>query len=152
MREFENIAELKPLVGKELGVSEWFLIDQDRINAFSAVTLDTHWLHTDPQRCTTEAPSGKAMVHGMLTLSLMTYLSRQIWTLKSFKTGVNYGYDRTRFLLPVHAGDRVRLRRGLAALDQSEHGWRIRFKDVMEIEGREKPACITENISIYQAT
>ncbi len=150
-REFKNIAELETMLGKELGASDWFPIDQDRIDGFAAVTLDGHWLHTDPQRCAIDAPTGKTMAHGMLILSLMTYLSRRIWKLKSMKTGVNYGYEKTRFPSPVHAGDRVRLRRSLAALDQTEHGWRVCFKDVMEIEGREKPACVTENISIYQA-
>lgn len=151
LREFENVAELAHAVGQELGVSDWFALDQGRIDGFAGVTRDDHWLHVDPERCEREAPTGKTMVHGMLTLSLMTYLSRRVWKLKSMKTGVNYGYDGTRFLSTVHPGDRVRLRRTLLALEETPHGWRVRFKDVMEIEGRDKPACVTENISIYRA-
>ncbi|MDB5874537.1 MAG: enoyl-CoA hydratase [Ramlibacter sp.] len=151
-REFENVASLREAVGQELGVSDWFALDQARIDGFAAVSRDDFWLHTDPERAARESPHGKTLVHGMLTLSLMSHLSRQVWKLKSMTTGLNYGYDKTRFLAPVFPGDRIRLRRSLLAVDPTDNGWRVRFKDVMEIEGRDKAACVTENISIYQAT
>lgn len=151
-REFENVAALAKVVGQELGVSDWFGLDQGRIDGFAGVTKDDFWLHTDPGRAERESPHGKTLVHGMLTLSLMAHLARRIWKLKTMTSGVNYGYDKVRFLAPVHPGDRVRLRRQLLAVEQTQKGCMLRFMDVMEIEGRDKPACLAENISLYQAT
>jgi acyl dehydratase len=151
-REFENVAALAKAVGEELGVSDWFGLDQGRIDGFAGVTKDDFWLHTDPERAERESPHGKTLVHGMLTLSLMAHLARRIWKLKTMTSGVNYGYDKVRFLAPVHPGDRVRLRRQLLAVEQTQKGCMLRFKDAMEIEGRDKPACLAENISLYQAT
>jgi acyl dehydratase len=149
-REFRNDAELVAAIGEELGVTDWFAMDQGRIDGFAGVTKDDFWLHTDPERAARESPHGKTLVHGMLTLSLMSHMARRIWTLKNMTSGLNYGYDKTRFLAPVHPGDRVRLRRTLLEAERTAQGLRMRFKDVMEIEGRDKPACVTENISIYQ--
>lgn len=151
-RLFRNAAELIAAVGQELGVSEWFAMDQGRIDGFAGVTKDDFWLHTDPERAAAESPHGKTLVHGMLTLSLMSHMARRIWKLETMTSGLNYGYDRTRFISPVFPGDRVRLRRTLLEAGHTDSGLRMRFKDVMEIEGRERPACVTENISIYQAT
>ncbi|VTU29960.1 putative enoyl-CoA hydratase 1 [Variovorax sp. SRS16] len=150
-RVFKNVAALAAAAGEELGVSDWFGLDQGRIDGFAGVTKDDFWLHTDPERAARESPHGKTLVHGMLTLSLMAHLARRIWRLDTMASGVNYGYDKVRFIAPVHPGDRVRLRRTLLAVEHTEHGCKLRFKDVMEIEGRDKPACIAENISIYQA-
>jgi len=151
-REFENVAALAAAVGQDLGPSDWFALDQGRIDGFAGVTKDDFWLHTDPVRAARESPHGKTLVHGMLTLSLMAHLARRIWVLKTMTSGVNYGYDKVRFIAPVHPGDSVRLRRTLLAVESTEQGCKLRFKDVMEIDGRDKPACIAENISIYQAT
>ncbi len=151
-REFENIDAVVAAVGQELGVTDWFPMDQGRIDGFAGVTKDDFWLHTDPERAARESPHGKTLVHGMLTLSLMAHMARRIWKLKTMTSGLNYGYDKTRFLSPVFPGDRVRMRRTLLEAENTEHGLRVRFKDVMEIEGRDKPACVTENISIYRAT
>ena len=151
-REFEDVAAVVAAVGEELGVTDWFPMDQGRIDGFAGVTKDDFWLHTDPERAARESPHGKTLVHGMLTLSLMAHMARNIWKLKSMTSGLNYGYDKTRFLAPVFPGDRVRMRRTLLEAQDTGQGLRMRFKDVMEIEGRDKPACVTENISLYRAT
>jgi len=151
LREFENVAELAGAVGQDLGASPWFSLDQGRIDGFAGVTKDDHWLHTDPERAARESPHGRTLVHGMLSLSLMAHLSRSIWKLSSMTSGVNYGYDKVRFPSPVFPGDRVRLRRKLLALERIEGGCKLRFQDTMEIEGRDKPACVAENISLYRA-
>lgn len=151
VREFRNATELVAAVGEELGVSEWFAMDQGRIDGFAGVTKDDFWLHTDPERAARKSPHGRTLAHGMLTLSLMTHLARSIWTIETMTSALNYGYDRTRFTAPVFPGDRVRLRRTLLEAERTAQGLLMRFKDVMEIEGREKPACVTENISLYQA-
>lgn len=151
LREFENVAALVAACGQELGASPWFGLDQGRIDGFAGVTKDDFWLHTDPERAARESPHGKTLVHGMLTLSLMAHLSRSIWKLRTMTSGVNYGYDKVRFLSPVFPGDRVRLRRTLLAAEATEGGVKVRFQDTMEIEGRDKPACVAENISMYRA-
>jgi acyl dehydratase len=152
LREFENIAALTAAVSQELGTSPWFGLDQGRIDGFAGVTKDDFWLHTDPERAARESPHGRTLVHGMLTLSLMAHLSRQIWSLRTMTSGVNCGYDKVRFLSPVFPGERVRLRRTLLAAERVEGGCKVRFQDVMEIDGRDKPACVAENISLYRAT
>lgn len=151
LREFENVTELVSAVGQDLGASPWFALDQGRLDGFAGVTKDDHWLHIDPERAARESPHGRTVVHGMLTLSLMAHLSRSIWKLRSMTSGVNYGYDKVRFLSPVFPGDRVRLRRSLLAAERTEDGCKLRFRDIVEIEGRDKPACIAENISVYRA-
>jgi hypothetical protein len=150
VREFENAAELEAAVGQELGVSGWFPLDQGRIDGFAGVTKDDFWLHTDPERAARESPHGKTLVHGMLTLSLMAHMARSIWKLKTMTSGLNYGYDKTRFLSPVFPGDHIRLRRTLLQAENTDQGLRLRFKDVMEVLGRDKPACVTESISLYR--
>jgi acyl dehydratase len=152
MREFDNIDAAVKAVGEELGVSDWFALDQGRIDGFAGVTKDDFWLHTDPERAARESLHGKTLAHGLLTLSLMAHLARQIWKLRTMTSGVNYGYERVRFLAPVHPGDRVRLRRTLLAVERVDNGCKLRFSDVMEIESRDKPACVAENISLYRAT
>ncbi|CAN5165500.1 MaoC family dehydratase [soil metagenome] len=152
MREFDDIAAMEQAVGEELGVSDWFALDQGRIDGFAGVTKDDFWLHTDPERAAREAPHGKTLVHGMLTLSLMSHLGRRIAKLMTMTSGVNYGYDRVRFLAPVFPGDRVRLRRTLVAVERVNDGCKLRYSDVMEIESRDKPACVADSISLYQAT
>jgi acyl dehydratase len=151
LREFENVAALAAVAGEELGASPWFALDQGRIDGFAGVTKDDHWLHTDPDRAAKESPHGRTLVHGMLSLSLMAHLSRSIWKLHSMRSGVNYGYDKVRFPAPVFTGDRVRLRRTLLVVERTDGGCKVRFRDTMEIEGRDKFACVAENISLYQA-
>ena len=100
MRSFENIADLKPLVGESIGVSEWLLIDQDRINLFADATGDHQWIHVDPERARRESPFGGPIAHGFLTLSLIPALLQQTAALKQ-RMGVNYGLNRVRFTAPV---------------------------------------------------
>jgi len=105
------MANLKEHVGSELGVSDWNLVDQARINQFAECTGDHQWIHVDPERAKRESPYRAAIAHGYLTLSLIGSLSQEIGVVPSdAAAGFNYGLDKVRFLAPVPAGSRVRLR------------------------------------------
>jgi acyl dehydratase len=135
-------SEIIALVGRETGVSDWILIDQGRIDAFAEVTDDHQFIHVDPARAAA-TPFGGAIAHGFLTLSLLAPMARDGTVgIEGAKLGINYGFDRVRFLQPVRAGSRVRGRFSLA--DAREKGgagrWLLTYDVTVEIEGEAKPA------------
>ena len=140
-----STAELQASVGQEVGVSDWMLIDQDRINAFADCTEDHQFIHIDPEAAA-KTPFGGTIAHGFLTLSLMSQMSYQAApVLEGVTMGVNYGFDKLRFLQPVRAGSRVRGRfKLLSAEDKGGGRWLIKNEVTVEIEGGEKPALIAE--------
>ncbi len=148
MHRFKSIAEMKAVIGQELGASDWIEIDQARIDTFAAVTGDDQWIHVDVERAGRELPGGSTIAHGFLTLSLIPYLRRSIWTLESTERGLNYGLEKVRFPSPVMSGDRVRVRQTLLSLEAQNGGHRMVFRSVVEIEGREKPACVADIVSL----
>ena len=109
MREFETINDYAAQVGKEIGVSDWVLVDQDRINKFADATGDHQWIHVDVEKARKEMPGGKTIAHGYLTLSLVPMLTHGISRVKKVSSGINYGSNKVRFTSPVPAGSRVRL-------------------------------------------
>jgi len=115
--------ELKSWEGKELGVTEWMTVSQERINQFADATGDHQWIHVDVERAKKESPMGGPIAHGYLTLSLIPMFKDEIYTVEGAKAGLNYGLNSCRFLTPVPAGGRVRGqgRRPLPALQRSHH-------------------------------
>jgi len=149
MRMIAYPNDMKNLVGEEIGVSDWVVIDQDTIDKFAAATGDHQWIHVDVERAKTEMPGGKTIAHGFLTLSLIPRLGATIWAIEHRSRGVNYGLNKLRFTAPVPAGARVRLRQKLLAADDVKHdGVRLTFENTMEIEGQETPALVAEALSI----
>jgi acyl dehydratase len=142
--------DLKGLVGKELGVSDWLVVDQDRINQFAACTEDRQWIHTDPERAAKQSPFGATIAHGYLTLSLLAGLGLQAIKMPSnLMAAVNYGLDKVRFLAPVKVGSRVRLRATLVSLEEKAPGqYLMKASNTIEIEGDEKPALIAETLAM----
>jgi len=138
-------ADLADLIGTELGVSRWFEIDQARIDAFAEITEDRQFIHVDPEAAKA-TPFGGTIAHGFLTLSLasaMTYDA--VPPLEGVVMGVNYGFDKLRFLAPVPVGSRIRGRfRLLSAEDKGTGRWLLKHELTVEIEGSEKPALIAE--------
>ena len=115
--------DLEGLIGQELGVSDWILIDQDRINQFADCTEDHQWIHVDVERAKRESPFGTKIAHGYLTLSLIGGLSLKAMTLPTnVQAAINYGLDKVRFLSPVKVGARVRLRVALVSLEPKGPG------------------------------
>ncbi|MCK0152287.1 MaoC family dehydratase [Alcanivorax sp. S6407] len=145
-------ASLAEYVGKELGASEWFEIDQDRINAFADATLDHQFIHVDPEQAK-NTPFGSTIAHGYLTLSLLPYLQSTIDGFlmpKGMKMAMNYGFDKLRFMAPVKVGKRVRAVATLMeATEKREGQWLLKFAFNVEIEGEEKPALAAEWLLMY---
>jgi len=142
--------ELTAKVGQQLGVSEWFPIDQGRIDAFADVTLDHQFIHVDPERALA-TPFGGTIAHGFLTLSLLVHLCLPfIPELKNRKLVVNYGFDKVRFSAPVKVGKRIRTVSRLGEVSERKPGNILMRVDVtVEIEGEDKPALVAEWLSLH---
>ena len=139
-------AELESIVGTEIGVSDWLLIDQARVNAFADATGDHQWIHVDVARATREL--GAPIAHGFLTLSLIPMLSAQVLSISGVSRGINYGSDRLRFTGMVAVGSRVRLRQKCLGVEPKSGGKLLRMENTLEIEGKERPAYISEGLSL----
>ena len=147
-----EVASLTEYVGKELGASDWFQIDQDRIIAFADATLDHQFIHVDPEQAK-NTPFGTTIAHGYLTLSLLPYLQASIDGFlmpKGMKMAMNYGFDKLRFMAPVKEGKRVRAVATLLDAKEKRDGqWLLTFSFTVEIEGEDKPALIAEWLLMY---
>ena len=152
-REVADIEELKSLVGQEVAVGDWLEITQERIDRFAEATSDPQWIHTDVERCRRESPFGTTIAHGYLTLSLIPHLSQSSFAIKQpLRMTINYGSNKVRFTSPVPAGSRVRNRMTLLEVTDISGGWQVRWRATVEIEGKDKPACVAEVISrLYEA-
>lgn len=144
---FAGIDDARFRVGQEIGVSDWLLIDQERVNAFASVTGDEQWIHVDVERAKRESPFGGPIAHGYLTLSLLAKFAGECISVEGSKLAVNYGLNRVRFAAPVKVGSRVRARFVLAELEEIPGGAQIVWKATIEIEGGEKPACVAEMVT-----
>jgi acyl dehydratase len=144
------IASLTARIGEEIGVSDWILVDQSRIDVFADCTEDRQWIHVDPQAAAA-SPFGGTIAHGFLSLSLLAPMSYSaVPQVEKLINGVNYGFNTVRFLAPVRAGKRVRGRFVLKDLvEQAPGRWQIKLDASVEIEGEAKPALIAEWMFLY---
>jgi acyl dehydratase len=133
-------------VGRELGVSDWVAVGQDRIDLFAACTGDRQWIHVDVERARRESPFRGPVAHGYLTLSLVAAMVMELGVIPpDAATGLNYGLDKVRFIAPVKAGARVRLRAKLAAAEPQNNGrLLLKLESTLEIEDEAKPALIAD--------
>ena len=145
-----TLAGLNEKVGQELGQSDWVTIDQERINSFASCTGDQQWIHVDIARAKRESPFRGPIAHGYLTLSMVASLAMQVGIIPTdAAAGLNYGIDKVRFLAPVPAGARVRLRVVLAGVEPREGGQVVmKTQNTLEVEGSEKPALIAETLAL----
>ncbi|MCQ2002724.1 MaoC family dehydratase [Rhizobium sp. NRK18] len=147
-----SLSEVTGLVGQEIGVSDWIIVDQSMIDAFASATLDHQFIHTDPERAAAETPYGGTIAHGFLTLSLLSAMSYScIPRIREQTMGVNYGFDKVRFVSPVRSGKRVRAHFSLAearfrggSMLMNTYGVKI------EIEDEKKPALTADWLTISQ--
>jgi len=146
MRIITGIPELESLVGHEVGCSEWLLIDQPRIDAFAAATLDEQWIHVDPERAARESPYRATIAHGFLTLSLLPYLFGTTLRIDGARMLVNYGLDKVRFPAPVRVDSRIRARFTLARLTPFPGGVQIEWQVELDCEGSPKPVCVAATV------
>ena len=149
MEILHGLADLEKAVGQEVGPTEWFLIDQARVNGFADDTEDHQWIHVDPERAKA-GPFGGPVAHGFLTLSLIPYLMGQLRRVEGVRMGVNYGLDRVRFPSPVLVGLHIRARATVTSLDKiAGNAVHMVTEVTIEVEGSEKPACVAEMVSRY---
>lgn len=146
---FASPRDLLGKEGTELGVSDWLTIDQERIDGFAQVTGDHQWIHVDPVRAKS-GPFGTTIAHGYLTLSLVNLFLPQILEVRGFSAGVNVGVDNLRFLSPVPVGSRIRGKGQIVKVETVKAGAiQSVVRITVEIEGKEKPACVVDTISRY---
>ena len=145
-----KLATVGEFVGKELGVSSWHAIDQNRINAFAECTGDHQWIHVDVDRSKRESPFGGTIAHGYLTLSMLAPLQEEIGVIPDgTRQAINFGLDKLRFLTPVKAGARIRMRVTLLAVEDRGKGrLLLRTANTFDIEGAEKPALTVESLAL----
>ena len=146
MSNLINASQLQDYVGKEVGLTDWIEVDQERINQFADATGDHQYIHLDAERAA-QTPFGTTIAHGFLTLSLLSMLSGMGGGLKLENSvmGINYGLDKVRFLNPVKSGAKIRARFVLASAEEKKPGnYLLKHNVTVEIDGEDKPALIAE--------
>ncbi len=145
MRVLDNLDELAELAGEVLGTSDWLAIDQERIDRFAEATGDHQWIHVDVERAAT-GPFGGTIAHGYLTLSLIPFLGAQVFALETPGAKLNYGVNKVRFPAPVPVGSRIRSTVTMGEVTDLPTGKQLTLEHVIEVEGRDKPACVAETV------
>ena len=141
--------KLVDYVGKEIGTSEWFEVDQERINQFADTTLDHQFIHVDPEKAT--PLFGSTIAHGFLSLSLIPHLTSQaVLAPENLKHVFNYGLDKVRVINPVNVGSKVRTLSKVVSVDDKGDGrYLMKTEITMEIDGVDKPAFVAESLSMF---
>lgn len=147
MRTIPRLGDLKSMVGEELAVSNWFVVDQPRINQFADATGDHQWIHVDPDRAAS-GPFGATIAHGFLTLSMLPLFIQDALRFDDVRMSVNYGLNRVRFTSPVPVGSELRARFRLVGIeDVAGQGMQVTMEATIERKGFDKPVCVAETIS-----
>ena len=147
MRIFKSLDELASELGNELVVSDWMLIDQQRINLFADATNDHQWIHLDPEKAKA-GPFGVPIAHGFLTLSLLPCLIESAMAIEGQKMGVNYGLNKVRFPAPVPVQSELRARIILEGFERlGEDGAQCVMGVTIERRGADKPVCVAQAVT-----
>jgi acyl dehydratase len=144
-----TMEDARALEGKELGVSDWIVINQERINKFADATDDHQWIHTDPERCAREFPLGTTCAHGYLTISMIPALIDDIVKVEGLVQIVNYGINKARFRAMVPAGSKIRLRVVLQSAKKRAGALQAIMECYIEMEGQDRPVASAEVIVMY---
>jgi len=146
----ESPQALRQLIGRQIGVTEWMLLTQERIQQFAEVTDDRQWIHLERERARRESPYGTTVAHGFLTLSLLSSLLRQALQIREgARMSINYGLNRVRFPAPVPAGAKIRARFTLRSLEEVPGALEVVLDATVETEGANKPCCVAEWVLRY---
>lgn len=138
--------DVQSLVGQDIGYSDWVEITQDRVNTFADATGDHQWIHVDVEKA--KQFLGGTIAHGYLTLSLIPFLGSQIMSIEGVSRGINYGSNKVRFTNMVPVGSKVRAKQKLLGAEPKGGGLQLTSEITIEIEGKDRPACIAETISL----
>lgn len=147
----KTMEDAKALVGMEIGISNWILIDQERINRFADATDDHQWIHTDPERAAKEFPLGTTCAHGYLTISLIPALIDDVVQVEGLERIINYGINKARFRSLVPTGSQVRLRTVLKSAKKRAGALQAIMECSIEMEGQMRPVATAEIIVMYFA-
>jgi acyl dehydratase len=149
-RVIEDLDDLKSFAGREIGVTDWLVVTQERIQQFAEATEDRQWIHVDRERAKRESPFHTTIAHGFLTLSLVSFLMKQAIQIKGgVRMAVNYGLNRVRFPSPVRADSKIRGRFTLSTLKEVSNAFEAVFSVSVESEGTDKPCCVAEWVVRY---
>ena len=149
MLKVRSPQDLKKFENYDLGCSDWFLIDQELINAFAKLSGDDQWIHVDSDRAFNEMPEGKTIAHGLLSLCISPSLGKNKIQIENLKHTLNYGIDKVRFIAPVKVGSFIRLKSKIAQVTLRDDGSvLVRIERIMEIKGIEKLAMYPETLSL----
>ena len=146
--EFLNFTEFKEIVGKELPIGNWYTITQEMINDFANATLDKQWIHVDENRAEKESPFKSTVAHGFMSVSMISKLLEESFSIKSVKMGLNYGLNKVRFPNPVPVNSQLRMTSVVERIEEiANNGIKVTFSCTIDIKGQEKPACVAEFIA-----
>ena len=146
----DKVISLKDFVGREIAVTDWLTITQDRIDRFAEATGDRQWIHVDRERAQRESPYGATVAHGFLTLSLLSHFVKQAIQIKGgVRMAINYGLNRVRFPAAVRADSKIRARVVLLSVKKLPDALEAAFSVSVEGEGLQKPCCVAEWIVRY---
>jgi acyl dehydratase len=146
----ENPKELARYLGQEIGLSDWFTINQAQINEFAKATGDEQWIHVDTERCRRESPTGKTMAHGFMLLSMYPQLLFGLLDIRNVRMALNYGLNKVRFTSPIWVDSWLRLRVQLTDFQEDKSGIKVTFALIFEKQDQEKPVCVAEALSMFQ--
>ncbi len=146
-----TLDELRAFAGREIAVTEWLEITQERIEQFADATDDRQWIHVDGERAERESPYGATIAHGFLTLSLVSRFLREAVELSDVRMAINYGLNRVRFPSAVRAGSRIRARIVLQSIRDVADATEAIYAITIEVQGAEKPCCVAESVVRYYA-
>lgn len=149
MSVIKTLDELQGFAGREIAVTDWLEITQERINQFADATDDHQWIHTDAERAQRESPYGTTIAHGFLTLSLVPQFLKEAVQLQDLRMAINYGLNRVRFPSAVLAGSRIRAHIVLQSMRDVSDSTEAVFSITVESEGSDKPCCVAEWLARY---
>ena len=142
---FENFSEFKLMIDKQLPTGSWYKISQQMINDFANATLDKQWIHVDEKRAAKESPFKSTVAHGFMSVSMISKLLEESFSIKSVKMGLNYGLNKVRFPNPVLVNSELRMHTIVKEIeDLANNGIKVTFSCTIEIKGQKKPACVAE--------
>ena len=145
----KSIEDAKALEGEEVGLSDWAVIDQNRIDQFAEATADYQWIHVDTERAAREMPDGLTIAHGYLTLALIPALTGDFVDVKNLARAINFGVNKVRFYTPVPSGARVRARAKVLQARRRAGALLLTSEVRIEVDGERKPACVAETLGMY---
>jgi acyl dehydratase len=145
MRTFTTTEEIEAAIGEDIGPTDWIEIDQARVNLFADATEDHQWIHVDEEQAAA-GPFGGTIAHGYMTLSLIPWLTSQLFSVETPGARLNYGLNKVRFPHPVLVGKRIRGRASIVSLTDVPAGKQLTVSYTVEIEGEAKPACVAETV------